>query len=105
MLQTNDYFRPQDSKVKIIILANMSKQAVADALVDFRPWLEQKAQIVSEIDTAALTRSRAQHLPGADLAIVLGGDGTMLAQARAMIDHKAALLGINFGKVGFLAEF
>ncbi len=36
--------------------------------------------------------------------IVFGGDGTMLSIARALHDYPLPLIGINFGKVGFLTE-
>lgn len=39
-----------------------------------------------------------------ELAIVLGGDGTILRAAELMRDHRVPILGINLGKVGFLAE-
>jgi NAD+ kinase len=39
-----------------------------------------------------------------DLAIVLGGDGTMLNVARALVDHKVPMIGINQGRLGFLAD-
>lgn len=39
-----------------------------------------------------------------DLAIILGGDGTMLSTARKLPDKNIPLLGINFGGVGFLTE-
>ncbi|WP_018953502.1 NAD(+) kinase [Thioalkalivibrio sulfidiphilus] len=40
----------------------------------------------------------------ADLAIVIGGDGTFLAAGRAMVDHQVPLLGINVGRLGFLVD-
>ena len=40
----------------------------------------------------------------ADLAIVLGGDGTMLAAARNLARHRVPLAGINQGRVGFMTD-
>lgn len=40
----------------------------------------------------------------ADLLIVLGGDGSMLAAARAIGEREVAILGINVGRLGFLAD-
>lgn len=41
---------------------------------------------------------------GAELVVVLGGDGTVLRAAEMVRDHPAPLLGVNLGHVGFLAE-
>ena len=40
----------------------------------------------------------------ADLAIVIGGDGTLLHSARAIVDAGIPLLGINLGRLGFLVD-
>ena len=41
---------------------------------------------------------------GIDMAFVLGGDGTLLASGRTMSAFGVPLLGVNMGRVGFLAE-
>ena len=45
-----------------------------------------------------------EHLPDTDALVVLGGDGTFLRAARAVVDVDVPILGINVGKVGFLSK-
>ncbi len=40
-----------------------------------------------------------------DFAIVIGGDGTIIEQARLLLQRATPIIGINAGRVGFLAEF
>lgn len=40
-----------------------------------------------------------------DLVLVLGGDGTMIAAARMMGETEVPVLGVNYGGLGYLAEF
>jgi NAD+ kinase len=40
----------------------------------------------------------------ADLAIVIGGDGTMLAAARELMRHHVPLVGVNQGRLGFMTD-
>lgn len=94
-----------EPRPKVIILANHTKLVVSEALAQLRPWLEERAEIVVDQDVTKFNIDDMFELPPADFAIVLGGDGTMLGQGRRLFELQIPLLGINFGKVGFLAEF
>ncbi|MEM7627135.1 MAG: NAD(+)/NADH kinase [Planctomycetota bacterium] len=93
------------TKPRVLILANMKKPPVIQAIEEFGPWLQERAEIVAVMDTWETRDGFDVEPPECDLTLVLGGDGTFLSQARVMVDRKVPLLGVNFGKVGFLAEF
>jgi NAD+ kinase len=57
---------------------------------------------VKEAAEAAGIEVGSEDEPGLDLLLVLGGDGTMLRALRATLGTGTAVLGINFGRVGFL---
>lgn len=59
---------------------------------------------ISEIDIEGVTCCGVDELPDLEVAVVLGGDGTMLRAAEVTRKHQIPLLGVNLGHVGFLAE-
>ncbi len=66
-------------------------------------WFEMQG-LTHWASAAADRETLHRELPGSDVLIVLGGDGTFLRAARAVIDDDVPLLGINVGKVGFLSK-
>lgn len=72
-----------ENKLGVIIEENTARQSI---LTDYA---------VASIDDIARE---------VDLAIVLGGDGTMLTAARAFVDSDTPLIGVNRGRFGFLTD-
>ena len=50
-------------------------------------------------------KDAADILPGTDALLSLGGDGTFLSAARLVGDSGVPVLGVNFGRLGFLSEY
>lgn len=81
---------------------------VAPTLLD---WLQQRGLNVfcdtetAECVTASCKVHAREEIPGlADLLIVLGGDGTLLAAARLLGDRNIPILPVNLGGLGFLTS-
>ncbi len=70
-------------------------------------WAEQLAQLGAPtlVISAWAESEIIQHSTHADLAISMGGDGTLLRAARACAPARVPILGINFGRVGFMSEW
>jgi NAD+ kinase len=59
---------------------------------------------ISEVSITGVTNNAADNLPAVEIAVVLGGDGTILRGAELTRERNIPLLGINIGHVGFMAE-
>jgi NAD+ kinase len=78
-----------------------STSACAAQLLTIQAWASQHGIEVVDLGTSAEPAGTGAGCP---LVIALGGDGTILRALQvAMVDH-AAVLGVNFGHVGFLAD-
>ncbi|MCB1956535.1 MAG: NAD kinase [Rhodocyclaceae bacterium] len=67
-------------------------------------WIEQGTASSTGLGAAYPVSSYDEIGAGADLAVVLGGDGTMLNSARRLADHPVPMVGINQGRLGFLTD-
>jgi NAD+ kinase len=65
----------------------------------------QRERVEAETGCAVETTSHEELVRGVDLIVVLGGDGTMIGAARMVGDRETPVLGVNFGTLGYLAEF
>jgi len=66
-------------------------------------WLDSRG-VAHWAAPAADRPTLHQELPTSDILVVIGGDGTFLRGARAVIEDDVPMLGINVGKVGFLSK-
>ncbi|NYT52701.1 MAG: NAD(+) kinase [Candidatus Vesicomyosocius endoextente] len=57
--------------------------------------------LIHSVDVVSGNKSIIQQ---ADLIIVVGGDGSILSTARSFVDNNIPILGINLGRLGFLAD-
>jgi len=82
-----------------MILADGSRPALRAAVDRLRPTIEQHLEVV-EVSLDFLADLSSSE---AELAIVLGGDGSILRAAHQMGYEQKPVLGVNLGKLGFLA--
>ncbi|MGB8508190.1 MAG: NAD(+)/NADH kinase [Pyrinomonadaceae bacterium] len=78
--------------------------AAHDITVVGGPRLERE-QIERQTGCAVETLEYAELVASVDLIVVLGGDGTMISTARMIGDRGVPVLGVNYGTLGYLAEF
>lgn len=102
--------------MKLGIIANPKKYEVREVLFKTIEWAEKKnislfinSEICKETglnDNAILqkTSSDEDSIKACDIILVMGGDGTILYTARIAKDFGKPILGINSGRLGFMAN-
>jgi len=95
---------------RVGLIVKFDDDTVASTLNDVISCLEERQlDVVLEHSTRDLTQGREtvpmeQIAQRCDLAIVIGGDGTLLSVARSLVDHDVPIVGINRGRLGFLVD-
>lgn len=94
---------------RVGITSKPHKPEIKEIVPDLLKWLEQRGIEVlmdketgANLETADGCCGRTEVVSKSDLVIVLGGDGTLLATARAVGANPVPILAVNLGALGFL---
>ncbi|CAN2197828.1 nadF NAD kinase [Candidatus Nanopelagicaceae bacterium] len=91
----------------LAFLINPSRPEAIKAAGELAPLLFSAGfslYTVSDVSIEGIKKVSTTELPEIEVAVVLGGDGTILRAAEVTLSRDIPLLGINLGQVGFLAE-
>jgi NAD+ kinase len=87
---------------RIFLIGNAQKPNAESTFMHLGNWLDQKGLLVgSDLGN----RPEGINAAKPDFVVALGGDGTILAAAQAMGHRQTPIVGVNLGKLGYLAGF
>lgn len=98
--------------MRIGVIAKTHRTDVADRLQAALEWLKKRGcelfvdqSVVEEFKLRGIEGVARRLIPAmADVIVVFGGDGTLLSAARLVKHHRAPILGVNLGSLGFMTE-
>ena len=92
-------FQSEDGTETVLDLARFLRER------GIEPWIEQgTAGGIGKAADDFVTATYEEIADKADLAVIVGGDGTLLSAARRLGEHAVPLVGVNLGRLGFLTD-
>jgi NAD+ kinase len=91
---------PHDGRPRVMLLGSGNRPNVLEAAQRLLPMIERHADVVLTDFAFEQDLARVE----ADFAVVLGGDGSILSAAKQMAESQTPVIGVNLGKLGFLAD-
>ena len=102
---------------RIGVIVKPHQPDALETLCRLTTWLSERG--IAFVGPPDIERERIEHKTGCsvevvseeelprrvDLMLVLGGDGTMIATGRMLGDTQVPVIGVNYGGLGYLAEF
>jgi NAD+ kinase len=86
----------------LVIFGDSHRPQVAKAMRSFRAMVVRKADIIAQ---CSLEDCTTEILSQGEFAVVFGGDGSIISAARSLCRAGVPVIGVNLGKLGYLAEF
>jgi len=87
---------------RLVIFSDPKKGDAAEVITDFTDFVKGKADIAA---SCGIEQCTVDILEKCDFAVVFGGDGSIISAARVLSQSSVPVIGVNLGKLGFLAEF
>ena len=88
--------------MKVLLVPNYSREPAMTGAHQIEEWLDNRGIEVVWAPDKKLFPHKRVDLDGIDLAVSLGGDGTLLRAARIIGYSEIPLMGISYGHLGFL---